>query len=82
MEQHLEQGWCIYWREIKLSPFNRISGPKVYSSGVITEEIICLPLLEFWVQDSVGETFSANTDTFKYTVTVELMEYKMMVNKT
>merc|ERR1719167_1363840 len=31
-------------------------------------------LVEVWVLASVGETLSANTDTFKYTITSELMQ--------
>lgn len=43
---------------------------------------IILPELEVGVDHPVGETFTANTDTFKYTVTGELMHYQMRINKT
>ena len=43
---------------------------------------IPLPLFEFRIDDSVGESLPADTDTFKYTVTLELVEYESSVNKT
>jgi len=42
----------------------------------------CLPQFEVWVYHSVGETFTANTDTFKYTVTCQLVHYQVRVNYT
>ncbi len=39
-------------------------------------------MLEVSVHHSVGETFPANTDTFKYTVTGELVHYQVGINET
>ena len=41
-----------------------------------------LPLFELRVDDPVGETLSTNTDTFKYTITLELVQYQWSVNIT
>lgn len=41
-----------------------------------------LPQFEVRVYHSVGETFTANTDTFKYTVTGQLVHYQVGVNDT
>lgn len=38
--------------------------------------LFLLPLFEFGVDDSAGESFTTNSDTLKYTVTLELVEYK------
>lgn len=41
-----------------------------------------LPELEVGVDHSVGETFTANTDTLKHTVTGQLVHYQVRVNET
>ena len=41
-----------------------------------------LPLFEFRVDDPVGESLSADTDTFKYTITLKLVQHKRSINKT
>lgn len=42
----------------------------------------CLPQLEVRIHHPVGETFTANTDAFKHTVTGQLVHDKMGVNDT
>lgn len=46
------------------------------------EEETCVhsPKFEVRVYHSVGETFTANTDTFKYTVACQLVHYQVRVN--
>lgn len=46
------------------------------------DEVWVLPELEVRVNHPVGETFTANTDAFKHTVTCELMHHKMGVDET
>lgn len=41
-----------------------------------------LPELEVRVDHPVGETFTANTDTLKHTVTGQLVHYKVRVDET
>lgn len=41
-----------------------------------------LPLFEFGVDHSVGETLAANTDAFKHTVAVKLVQHQMSVDHT
>lgn len=41
-----------------------------------------LPELEVGVHHPVGETFTANTDTLKHTVTGELVHHKVGVDET
>lgn len=48
----------------------------------MVDEVWFLPELEVWVDHPVGETFTANTDAFKHTVTGELMHHKMGVDET
>lgn len=50
----------------------------------MTEETVdtYTPLFELWVDDSVGESLSADTDTFQYTITLELMQYQSGINET
>lgn len=36
--------------------------------------LFLLPLFEFRVDDSAGESFTTNSDTLKYTVTLELVQ--------
>lgn len=38
-------------------------------------------MLEVWVDHSVGEAFTANTDAFKHTVTCQLVHNEVGVNK-
>jgi len=38
----------------------------------MTEQEVDLPLFKFWVLESVGKTFSANTNSLQYTITLEL----------
>jgi hypothetical protein len=40
------------------------------------------PLFEFGVEYSAGESLSTDTDSFKYTVTLKLIEYKSGINDT
>jgi len=44
--------------------------------------IFNLPLLELGVHDSAWEALSADTDAFKYTVTLELVKYQSGVDHT
>jgi hypothetical protein len=37
-------------------------------------------MLEVWVQHSVGETFTANTDTLQHTITSKLVHDQVSVN--
>jgi hypothetical protein len=64
---------------------------KLFGSFLVVQELAFWD--DIWVQDSVSlfevsvgksiwVTFSANTDTFKYTVTPKLMEYQMWVGFT
>lgn len=39
-----------------------------------------LPKFEIWVYHPVGETFTTDTDTFKYTVTCQLVHYQVGVD--
>jgi hypothetical protein len=39
-------------------------------------------LFELSVNDSAGVSFTANTNSFKYTVTLELVKYQFSINKT
>lgn len=41
-----------------------------------------LPKFEIRIDHPVGETFTANTDTFKYTVTGQLVHYQVGVDDT
>lgn len=41
-----------------------------------------LPVSEIRVDHSVGESFTANTNTFKYTVTSELMHNQVRIDDT
>ena len=41
-----------------------------------------LPLLELSVDHSVGETFAADTDALKHTVTLQLVKYQSGVDHT
>ncbi len=42
---------------------------------------LILPLFEFRVDDPVREAFTADTDTLKYTVTLQLMQHQGGVNQ-
>ena len=44
--------------------------------------MIILPVLEVGVDHTVGETFAANTDTFKYTVTSQLVHDQVRIDDT
>jgi hypothetical protein len=41
-----------------------------------------LPELEIRIHHPVGETLTTNTDSFKYTVTGQLMHHQVRVNET
>lgn len=43
---------------------------------------MCEPELEVRVDHPVGETFTANTDTFKYTVASQLVHDQVRINDT
>lgn len=45
-------------------------------------EVGILPELEVRVNHPVGETFTANTDAFKHTVTGQLVHHKVRVDET
>jgi len=41
-----------------------------------------LPMLEVGVDHTVGESFATNTDTFKYTVTCQLVHNQVRIDDT
>lgn len=41
-----------------------------------------LPMLEVGVDHTVGESFATNTDTFKYTVTCQLVHNQVRIDNT
>ena len=43
---------------------------------------ISLPLPEFLKENPIGETLSANSDTFKYTIASQLVKYQVSINST
>lgn len=52
------------------------------NSLVGIREVEILPELEVGVDHPVGETFTANTDAFKHTVTGQLVHHKVRVDET
>lgn len=48
----------------------------------VTFYVLNLPLFELRIDDSAGESFSANTNSFKYTVTLQLVQDKCSINDT
>lgn len=65
-----------------------ISVSKVFVTRVCCEGrnhvfiMLDLPLLEVGVDHTIGETLTANTDTFKYTVASQLMHDQVSINHT
>lgn len=53
---------------------------KFYCSNFVCKQ--CLPEFEVGIVHSVGESLSANTDTFQHTVTGQLVHYQVGINKT
>lgn len=52
------------------------------SLGTNDSSSTLIPVLEVLVQHPVGESFTADTDTFQHTVASQLMHHKMGVNET
>lgn len=44
--------------------------------------MMIIPVLEVGVDHTVGETFTANTDTLKYTVTSQLVHNQVRIDDT
>lgn len=55
-------------------------GTEIDLFGIL--EFGILPELEVRVDHPVGETFTANTDAFKHTVTGQLVHHKVRVDET
>jgi hypothetical protein len=50
--------------------------------SILTDILDAVSLLKLSVDDSAGVSFTANTDSFKYTVTLELVKYQFSINET
>lgn len=84
--QDLISAKCGISSILKIAPitkvsFFKISRPKEEFAYFFVYKLYS-PQLEIWIVHSVGETFTANTDTFKYTVTSELMHDKLGIDET
>ena len=56
----------------------KVKRPRV--GGWMSKRI--LPMLEVRVDHTVGESFTTNTDTFKYTVTCQLVHNQVRIDNT